>query len=228
MTDLHLSAGEVSAVRHVLMVDHPDYETRMLAMLHPLHRLVPSDSLGFGIGDAHGYLEMHVDLPGHVYDDPGPRVCDGPLRTGVEQLASSPYARQELEALAALGIRDCVRVGFALGGGRVAQIWFDRRRRSFEARHVQLLVMLQPALARLVRPPGQRADLAGLSGSESQVLDLVARGASNQEVADRLSVSESTVRKHLEHVYRKLRVTNRTAASALVHAGTGKEVSRIR
>jgi DNA-binding CsgD family transcriptional regulator len=227
MTDLHLSAAEVSAVRHVLMVDHPDYETRMLAMLDPLHRLIPSDSLGFGIGDAHGYLEMHVELPSHVYDDLGPHVCDGPLRTGVEQLAASPYAREDPE-LAALGIRDCVRVGFALGGGRVAQIWFDRRRRSFEARHVQLLVMLQPALARLVRPPGRRADLAGLSGSERQVLDLVARGASNQEVADRLSVSESTVRKHLEHVYRKLRVTNRTAASALVHAGIGREVSRIR
>jgi DNA-binding CsgD family transcriptional regulator len=225
MTDLHLSATEVSAVRHVLMVDHPDYETRMLAMLDPLHRLIPSDSLGFSIGDAHGYLEMHVDLPAHVYDDFGPHVCDGPLHTGVEQLAATPYARQEL---AASGIRDCVRVGFGLGGGRVGQIWFDRRRRSFEPRDVQLLVMLQPALARLVRTPGRSADTSGLSGSERQVLDLVARGASNRDVAETLSVSEATVRKHLQHVYRKLGVTNRTAASALVHPGTRTEVSRIR
>ncbi len=58
--------------------------------------------------------------------------------------------------------------------------------------------------------------MLGLSSAERQVLDLVARGASNQDVADQLSVSEATVRKHLEHTYRKLGVTNRTAAAALL------------
>jgi DNA-binding CsgD family transcriptional regulator len=71
-----------------------------------------------------------------------------------------------------------------------------------------------------VRPPAGAADpvsgLSDLSVAELQVLRLVAGGATNQDVARRLSVSEATVRKHLEHVYRKLGVTNRTAASALV------------
>ena len=48
------------------------------------------------------------------------------------------------------------------------------------------------------------------------MLELVAAGASNQEVAARLCVTVATVRKHLEHVYRKLGVTNRTAAVAAV------------
>ena len=218
MTDLHLSATEVTAVRRVLMIDDPVYDSRARALLSAMHRLIPSESLGVGVGDAHGYLEMHVNLPDHVYDDLGPHVCDGPLHTGVEHLAASPYARDEMAGMSALGVRDCVRVGFALGGGRVAQIWFDRQRRFFQPRDVQLLVMLQPALGRLVRPPEQCGELAALSGSERQILDLVARGATNQDVADQLSLSEATVRKHLEHVYRKLGVSNRTAASALVRA----------
>jgi DNA-binding CsgD family transcriptional regulator len=218
MMDLHLSAAEVCTVRRVLMIDDPVYDSRARVLLSAMHRLIPSESLGIGVGDAHGYLETHVHLPDHMYDDLGPQVCDGPLHTGVEHLAASPYAREEMAELAALGVRDCLRVGFALGGGRVAQMWFDRSRRYFEARDVQLLVMLQPALGRLVRPPDRCGDLDALSGSERQILDLVARGATNQDVADQLALSEATVRKHLEHVYRKLGVSNRTAASALVRA----------
>jgi DNA-binding CsgD family transcriptional regulator len=218
MADLHLSASEVAAVRRVLMVEHPVYEKRMRALLDALHRLIPSDCLGFGLGDAHGFVEMQVTLPENPYWGLDPQVCDGPLHTGIEQLAVSPYAREEPWSLAALGLRDCLRIGFPLGGGRVAQVYFDRRHRYFQPRDVQLLVMLQPALARVVQPPAQCTRLAELSGSERQVLDLVARGASNQDVADQLSLSEATVRKHLEHVYRKLGVTNRTAASALARA----------
>jgi ATP/maltotriose-dependent transcriptional regulator MalT len=44
------------------------------------------------------------------------------------------------------------------------------------------------------------------------VLGLVAQGCSNQQAAECLFVSVATVRKHLEHAYRKLGVANRTAA----------------
>ncbi len=229
MDGLQLSTAEVAAVRRVLAVDSPVYEDRVRVLLHELHRLIPSDSLEFGLGDRHGFLEMWVHLPERRYGDLDPQVCDGPLHTGIEQLAVSPFLRDELGAMARLGIRDFLRVGFPLGGGRVAQLAFDRRRRPFDPRHAQILVMLQPALARLTRPPDQLPHLvAALSGSERQVLDLVARGASNRDVADQLSLSEATVRKHLEHVYRKLGVTNRTAAAALVRPGAVAEVSRIR
>jgi DNA-binding NarL/FixJ family response regulator len=45
------------------------------------------------------------------------------------------------------------------------------------------------------------------------VLALVSTGASNREVAEELVVTVHTVRKHLENAYRKLGVTNRTAAA---------------
>jgi DNA-binding CsgD family transcriptional regulator len=42
----------------------------------------------------------------------------------------------------------------------------------------------------------------------------VAAGRSNADIAERLCIAESTVRKHLEHSFRKLGVTGRLAAVA--------------
>ena len=49
---------------------------------------------------------------------------------------------------------------------------------------------------------------------ENQVLDVVAEGASNGEIAQRLSISPGTVKKHLENIFGKLDVASRTAALA--------------
>lgn len=51
-----------------------------------------------------------------------------------------------------------------------------------------------------------------LSGRELETLQLVARGLTNHETAEVLGVSIHTVRTHLEHVYRKLDVSNRVEA----------------
>jgi LuxR family maltose regulon positive regulatory protein len=53
-----------------------------------------------------------------------------------------------------------------------------------------------------------------LSARELEVLALVAEGLSNREVADRLHIAESTVKSHLNSVYGKLAVDNRTQAAA--------------
>jgi len=51
-----------------------------------------------------------------------------------------------------------------------------------------------------------------LSAREQDVLRVVARGASNREVADSLFISEATVKTHLIHIFQKLGVADRTAA----------------
>ena len=53
----------------------------------------------------------------------------------------------------------------------------------------------------------------GLTPRERQVLALVAGGSTNRQVARHLELTERTVRKHLEDIYRRLDVSNRVAAS---------------
>jgi DNA-binding CsgD family transcriptional regulator len=54
---------------------------------------------------------------------------------------------------------------------------------------------------------------AGLTDREVEVLRLLATGASRRAVAAQLSVSEHTVRHHLEHIYTKLDVRTRVDAT---------------
>jgi DNA-binding NarL/FixJ family response regulator len=56
-----------------------------------------------------------------------------------------------------------------------------------------------------------------LTPRESEILLLVAKGASNGDIATRLCVTEQTVKFHLSNVYRKLKVTNRTQAGYYAH-----------
>jgi DNA-binding NarL/FixJ family response regulator len=63
---------------------------------------------------------------------------------------------------------------------------------------------------------------AGLTRRESDVLHLLAGGASNREISRQLFLSEKTVKAHLAAVFRKLGVSNRTqAAMAAVAMGLG-------
>jgi DNA-binding NarL/FixJ family response regulator len=61
--------------------------------------------------------------------------------------------------------------------------------------------------------------VAGLTVREVQVLSLLARGVSNRNVAKSLSISEKTVGNHVEHIYTKIGVSTRPAATlfALQH-----------
>jgi len=59
--------------------------------------------------------------------------------------------------------------------------------------------------------PKRRDD--GLTPREVEILLLVARGASNKEIAEQLVLSEKTVRNHVERTYAKLGVKNRIGAS---------------
>ena len=57
-----------------------------------------------------------------------------------------------------------------------------------------------------------RAPQASLSSREIQVLELVAAGRSNTDVAAEIFVSDTTVKSHLAHIFSKLGVNSRTAA----------------
>jgi two-component system NarL family response regulator len=68
-----------------------------------------------------------------------------------------------------------------------------------------------------LRPVSEQLDTEGtptLSIRELEVLRMVAAGSSNREVADRLSISEATVKAHLRNIMDKMQVKNRAQAVA--------------
>ena len=75
-------------------------------------------------------------------------------------------------------------------------------------REVEVLV---PAPAEFVRDEA-RVEALGLTPRELEILDLMAAGLSNQEIAERLFVSVNTVKTHSSRVFEKLEVRRRTQA----------------
>lgn len=69
-------------------------------------------------------------------------------------------------------------------------------------------------LAEFVRlPPTSRDAQPNLSSREREVLQLLARGASNKEIAAALFLSEGTVKNHLTSLFQKLGASDRTQAA---------------
>ena len=102
------------------------------------------------------------------------------------------------------------------------RIWRNRRHNDFSDDDLQLLNCLRPALVAALRrsqrcpategealTPGDEGGIR-LSWREREVAQLAAAGLSDKEIAQRLKVSPSTVRTHLDHVFVKLGVNKRS------------------
>ncbi|MBN2004330.1 MAG: response regulator transcription factor [Anaerolineae bacterium] len=76
-----------------------------------------------------------------------------------------------------------------------------------------LAVRLLDEFRRLSQAAGETEDAENLTQSEMDVLRLVAQGADNKTIAERLVLSERTVANRLSTVYEKLHVNNRTQAA---------------
>jgi DNA-binding CsgD family transcriptional regulator len=87
---------------------------------------------------------------------------------------------------------------------------------DFSDREQMLLTLLRPHLAELELAQRRRRANPLLTPRQTELLQLVANGLTNRQVATRLSLSEGTVRRHLENIYQRLGVASRTAAAAHV------------
>ena len=56
----------------------------------------------------------------------------------------------------------------------------------------------------------QRGNIGTISGREQEVIDCVCQGLSNKEIGVRLALSSHTVKAHLNRIFRKLNITNRS------------------
>ncbi|MGH8583065.1 MAG: response regulator transcription factor [Gammaproteobacteria bacterium] len=120
------------------------------------------------------------------------------------------------------------------GADTCTGVTLRRARRDFSERERELLVLLRPHLVQAyrnvlvetnlrqalgLRSVGNRSLSSVLSRREAQILDLVALGKSNKDIGQILNSSPRTVGKHLEHLFAKLGVHNRTAAMRWVETG---------
>jgi DNA-binding CsgD family transcriptional regulator len=211
LSDLLLSECDQTALRFVLAAEPLAGEALPASdVLERLAALVRCDTIGAAARDRNGYVVDQVELPhGHGAGlDSSARAT--PFRIGVVHRTRVPgYA----ERLQADGLSDSLAVGFRSGKGRVVQVWWERRTGEFSERDVAVLTMIAPALPRLVRDGATSVLPESLTVQELRTLKLVAVGFSNWEIAQRMGVATCTVRKHLEHAYPKLGVTNRLAAA---------------
>lgn len=117
--------------------------------------------------------------------------------------------------------RGDVAVPFAEGRGLATGI-ADARLLPLESRNHVLLatepawrVFLDEVHAFLgTRPLPAGTDLDDLSARELEILQLVAAGLANEEIAERLYLSARTVERHLSNIYAKLRLSGKTARAA--------------
>ena len=77
---------------------------------------------------------------------------------------------------------------------------------------------MSPEIARKViisfqEPANSSTEVEGLSPREREILELLAEGFSNKEIAAQVGLTDGTVRWHLMHVYHKLHVRSRTEAT---------------
>jgi RNA polymerase sigma factor (sigma-70 family) len=119
------------------------------------------------------------------------------------------------------GVEAELEIGIARSRARTRNFVLARSSGDFSNRDREVLDLVRPHLARIhemtrlrAAAPREPEALDALTAREREVLELAGAGLTNAEIAERLWISPGTVKKHLDNVYAKLGVANRTAASA--------------
>jgi DNA-binding CsgD family transcriptional regulator len=170
-------------------------------------------------------------------DDPGDETafwahywdclaCSYPDRSGDDRsvtMLSDFYTPQQwhhtgiyADYFAPFGIEHDVMLCISAPAGRSRRmILFRGRGVDFDGRDRLLLSLLRPHLNELYQELERaRRPVPTLTARQWELLHLVASGRTNAEIARELVVSKDTVRKHMENIFARLHVTNRTAAIA--------------
>lgn len=148
--------------------------------------------------------------------------------------AQDEYARAQAYAEAVLSLARCFCDPYTVTALLVDQMWFAYHQGRFDDAHTCALRLLEAA--RQVEAPHharcgvlmlQKLSVAGpansalaglLSRREREIIQLVAEGLSNREIAERLVITVGTVKKHLEHISTRLDASSRTHAVARARA----------
>jgi DNA-binding CsgD family transcriptional regulator len=210
MSTVRLTESGLDAVRTLLALDpEPTERLPERRTLVALEALWPCELIGLAVTDRAGVVVAHAARPPWTAWHPRhgwrPQVGTGVRRAAADH--DNPTGGERPTYSLTLGVD--------AGSRGAAQLSLHRQRHPFSEPEQALLRTLAPHLEGLLRRWTGPHPAAVLTRQEGRVLRLVATGMSNADVAAQLHLASSTVRKHLEHAFRKLGVTNRLAA---VHA----------
>jgi len=161
-------------------------------------------------------LELHVrEFPLTRHTRPG---GDGrPVRrSDLQSMRSFRGSGMYADVARKVGVDQMLATALKPGSLHVC-VSLNRAGLDFRPTAVDLLTRLRPLLTRRVERLGMRACgmvPSPLTARQEQVLRLVADGLTDAAIGHRLGCSPRTVDKHLEHIYRNLGVSCRTAAIA--------------
>jgi DNA-binding CsgD family transcriptional regulator len=112
------------------------------------------------------------------------------------------------------GVEHEIMVVLPAGPGRTMRLVFTRGAGpDFTERDRVLLSLLRPHLhAAYVATERRRLGVEPLTTRQREILQYVAAGMGNRQIARRLGISDATIRKHMENIFARLQVTSRTAA----------------
>jgi DNA-binding NarL/FixJ family response regulator len=143
-----------------------------------------------------------------------------PGMTGPDAISAILKARPDTKVIALTGYQDEQLVYSALNAGAISYILknvpIDELAAVIRSAYAGQSTLAPEAAQALVkaatRPPKPGHDL---TKRESEILGLIVKGMNNREIADHLTISQSTVKNHVTSIFMKLGVTNRAEAVAL-------------
>ena len=176
-----------------------------------------------GLGATSKLSSAQRDCSGRVDDCVGGSIdstCTAAGRSLEDARASEDrcaFARLAVyqETCRPLGVADSMRIYLPSPSGSARFFFFDRSSRGFESRSRTLRQLLRPHLVRAREHWRYPLDplRVVLTRRQLEILSWVSRGLGNAEIAERLWISEHTVRKHLENINHRLGVRSRVAAA---------------
>lgn len=205
-------------MRVLVVDDHAVFRDGLTAILESLPGVEVVGSAGNGVQAVRSAQTLAPDL---ILMD-----LHMPTMDGVEATRRIVAERPDVAVLVLTMLADDRSVFDALRAGARGYLLKESGRGDLQ-RAIEAVSagqgILDPSVARRVfaaakRSPQDDADGAQqfpeLTSRERELLDLIARGLPNREIADRLFLSEKTVRNHVSNIFTKLQVGDRAAAVA--------------
>lgn len=224
LTLLHFEQGKrdlaVSSIRR-LLGERQGHVLRPEVLLAAVEILTAADDLATARAAADELSQISEQVPAPAVrafaTHATGAVClaEGDLPASLTRLREAWTLWQELEApYQAARVRVLIGQACQRSGDHVAaEFEFDGASRFFQR------VFAQPDLARVnqLRQAGRKTGSHSLSARELQVIELVATGKTNREIARQLRISERTVDRHVSNILLKLNLPTRSAATAYAY-----------